>query len=62
MNLYITGLNQVCDVEIDQVNKPYLPIASGVLSKSNAIFIVLLSLMGSLFNIGTIVLTHYGIF
>jgi len=52
MNLYITGLNQVSDVEIDQINKPYLPIASGVLSKSNAIIIVCLSLIGALFNVG----------
>lgn len=29
MNLYITGLNQVTDVEIDKVNKPDLPLAAG---------------------------------
>ncbi|MEO0790366.1 MAG: homogentisate phytyltransferase [Bacteroidota bacterium] len=28
-NVYITGLNQITDVEIDRINKPYLPIASG---------------------------------
>eukprot|EP00658_Telonema_sp_P-2_P011519 TRINITY_DN14408_c0_g2_i2.p1 TRINITY_DN14408_c0_g2~~TRINITY_DN14408_c0_g2_i2.p1 ORF type:complete len:490 (+),score=115.19 TRINITY_DN14408_c0_g2_i2:355-1824(+) len=29
VNLYIVGINQIFDVEIDKVNKPYLPIASG---------------------------------
>lgn len=28
LNLYVVGLNQITDVEIDQVNKPYLPLAS----------------------------------
>jgi homogentisate phytyltransferase / homogentisate geranylgeranyltransferase len=31
-NVAIVGLNQLYDVEIDQVNKPYLPLASGELS------------------------------
>jgi homogentisate phytyltransferase / homogentisate geranylgeranyltransferase len=32
VNVYIVGLNQVEDVEIDRVNKPWLPIAAGQLS------------------------------
>ena len=48
MNLYITGLNQVTDVEIDKVNKPYLPIASGDLSKGRGILVIVVSLIGSL--------------
>lgn len=28
-NVYIVGLNQLTDVEIDRINKPYLPLASG---------------------------------
>ena len=28
-NIYIVGLNQLTDVEIDRINKPHLPIASG---------------------------------
>ena len=32
MNVSIVGLNQVYDVEIDRVNKPYLPLASGEMS------------------------------
>lgn len=47
MNLYITGLNQISDIDIDKVNKPYLPIASGELSKSSAIAIVLAALTGA---------------
>ena len=29
-NGYIVGINQLYDVDIDMVNKPYLPIAAGV--------------------------------
>ena len=32
INVYIVGLNQVTDVEIDRVNKPWLPLASGALT------------------------------
>lgn len=42
-NIYITGLNQWSDVEVDKINKPWLPIAAGVLSKENALRIVLTS-------------------
>jgi len=48
MNLYITGLNQVTDVEIDKINKPYLPIASGSLAHNHGVFIVVASLVGAL--------------
>jgi homogentisate phytyltransferase/homogentisate geranylgeranyltransferase len=48
MNLYITGLNQITDVEIDKVKKPYLPIASGDLSPQNATIIVTIALILSL--------------
>jgi homogentisate phytyltransferase/homogentisate geranylgeranyltransferase len=48
MNLYITGLNQITDVEIDKINKPNLPIASGDLSVPGATITVLLSLVLSL--------------
>ena len=39
-NIYITGLNQWSDVEVDKINKPWLPIAAGTLSKQNALRIV----------------------
>ena len=48
MNLYITGLNQITDVEIDKVNKPYLPIPAGLLSQRHAIVTVVVSLLTSL--------------
>lgn len=48
MNLYITGLNQITDVEIDKINKPQLPIAAGDLSIGSANVIVILSLILSL--------------
>lgn len=32
MNVAIVGINQLYDVDIDKVNKPYLPLASGELS------------------------------
>jgi len=42
-NLCITGLNQVIDVELDKINKPELPIASGELNANSAKKIVLAS-------------------
>ena len=48
MNLYITGLNQITDVEIDKINKPNLPIAAGLLSPRDALVTVLSSLVLSL--------------
>jgi len=48
MNIYITGLNQVTDVEIDKINKPFLPIASGELSMKSAIITCLVTVALSL--------------
>jgi len=31
-NLFIVGINQIYDVEIDQINKPFLPVAAGRIS------------------------------
>jgi len=42
------GLNQITDIDIDKINKPYLPIASGKLTKINGIIIILISLFLSL--------------
>ncbi|PIN08604.1 homogentisate phytyltransferase [Handroanthus impetiginosus] len=41
MNIYIVGLNQISDIEIDKVNKPYLPLASGEYSVTTGVVIVL---------------------
>lgn len=39
-NIFITGLNQVVDIPLDTINKPWLPIPAGRLNKKNAIAIV----------------------
>jgi homogentisate phytyltransferase/homogentisate geranylgeranyltransferase len=36
VNVFIVGINQIADVEIDRVNKPWLPIAAGELSPEAA--------------------------
>ncbi|XP_021893132.1 homogentisate phytyltransferase 1, chloroplastic [Carica papaya] len=54
MNIYIVGLNQLYDIEIDKVNKPYLPLASGEYSVQTGILIITLASLMSFF-IGWIV-------
>lgn len=39
-NIYIVGLNQLEDIEIDRINKPSLPLASGEYSRSQGQIIV----------------------
>lgn len=48
MNIFIVGLNQVYDVQIDRINKPYLPIPAGDLTISSAKIICGVCLAGSL--------------
>uniref|UniRef100_A0ACD5UJG8 Uncharacterized protein n=1 Tax=Avena sativa TaxID=4498 RepID=A0ACD5UJG8_AVESA len=43
MNIYIVGLNQLFDIEIDKVNKPTLPLASGEYSPATGVAIVSVS-------------------
>ncbi|PON92366.1 Prenyltransferase [Trema orientale] len=40
MNIYIVGLNQLYDIDIDKVNKPYLPLASGEYTVRTGVTIV----------------------
>ena len=40
VNLFIVGLNQIEDVDIDRVNKPFLPLAAGELGMRTAWVIV----------------------
>ncbi|XWS56128.1 hypothetical protein CRYUN_Cryun09bG0059800 [Craigia yunnanensis] len=40
-NGYIVGINQIYDIGIDKVNKPYLPVAAGDLSVQSAWFLVI---------------------
>jgi homogentisate phytyltransferase / homogentisate geranylgeranyltransferase len=42
-NVFITGYNQITDVDIDRVNKPYLPIVNGSLTMQQAKNIVWVS-------------------
>lgn len=51
MNVYIVGLNQLFDIEIDKVNKPDLPLACGEYSLRAGIAIVTASALMS-FGIG----------
>ena len=39
-NVYIVGLNQLEDIEIDQINKPHLPLAAGEFSRQQGQTIV----------------------
>jgi len=40
-NVYIVGLNQLQDVEIDKINKPHLPVASGEFTQRTGEIIVI---------------------
>ena len=48
MNLYIVGVNQLTDIDLDKVNKPQLPLAAGVLSPAAGVGIVVIALFTSL--------------
>ncbi|KAL2342689.1 hypothetical protein Fmac_003974 [Flemingia macrophylla] len=39
--MYVNGVNQLFDYEIDKMNKPYLPLASGQLSYKSVVIITL---------------------
>jgi len=47
-NIFIVGINQIADVNIDKINKPYLPIPSGELTIRASKIIVLTALLISL--------------
>ncbi|XP_017223590.1 umbelliferone 6-dimethylallyltransferase, chloroplastic [Daucus carota subsp. sativus] len=40
LNMYVVGINQLADVEIDKINKPHLPLASGEYSVDKGITVV----------------------
>jgi homogentisate solanesyltransferase len=44
-NAFIVGINQIYDKEIDEMNKPFLPVASGEMSKRSAWVTVLSSMI-----------------
>jgi homogentisate phytyltransferase / homogentisate geranylgeranyltransferase len=43
-NVFIVGLNQIVDIKLDEINKPYLPLAAKTLSPKNAFIIIYVSL------------------
>ncbi|KAF4369036.1 homogentisate solanesyltransferase, chloroplastic [Cannabis sativa] len=51
-NGYIVGINQIYDIGIDKVNKPYLPIAAGDLSVQSAWYLVILFAVAGLLTVG----------
>ncbi|KAL6997495.1 Homogentisate phytyltransferase 2 [Sarracenia purpurea var. burkii] len=51
-NGYIVGINQIYDIGIDKINKPFLPIAAGDLSVQSAWFLVLLFAVTGLLIVG----------
>ena len=55
-NVCITGLNQVIDVELDKINKPELPIASGELNMASAKKIVVIA---GIIAIGAAAVLHW---
>ncbi|KAF6150177.1 hypothetical protein GIB67_023132 [Kingdonia uniflora] len=51
-NGYIVGINQIYDIGIDKVNKPYLPIAAGDLSVQSAWYLVVFFAVAGLSIVG----------
>jgi homogentisate phytyltransferase / homogentisate geranylgeranyltransferase len=47
-NIFIVGLNQIIDIDLDKINKPQLPLAEGSLSLRYANAIIYISLVISL--------------
>ncbi|XP_027363330.1 homogentisate solanesyltransferase, chloroplastic isoform X4 [Abrus precatorius] len=64
-NGYIVGINQIYDISIDKVNKPYLPIAAGDLSVQSAWFLVIFFAAAGLlivgFNFGPFIFSLYSL-
>ncbi|CAH8361938.1 unnamed protein product [Eruca vesicaria subsp. sativa] len=64
-NGYIVGINQIYDIGIDKVNKPYLPIAAGDLSVQSAwllvIFFAIAGLLVVGFNFGPFITCLYSL-
>ncbi|KAL0743876.1 hypothetical protein Bca4012_085389 [Brassica carinata] len=64
-NGYIVGINQIYDIGIDKVNKPYLPIAAGDLSVQSAWLLVIFFAVAGLtvvgFNFGPFITCLYSL-
>ncbi|KAL5710500.1 hypothetical protein ACHQM5_021054 [Ranunculus cassubicifolius] len=67
VNIYMCGINQIVDIDIDKINKPTLPLASGEFSLAEGTAITALSamaalLMGATFNSPPLLLGVMSIF
>ena len=47
-NVYITGINQVVDVDIDRINKPRLPLAAGSMTQRQGVVVSVTCGVGAL--------------
>jgi homogentisate phytyltransferase/homogentisate geranylgeranyltransferase len=47
-NVFIVGLNQLIDIDLDKINKPYLPLARGTLTARQGKQIIMAALLISL--------------
>ena len=47
-NVFVVGLNQIIDIDLDKINKPKLPLADGSLTLRQANIIVWMSLVAAL--------------
>eukprot|EP00238_Polyblepharides_amylifera_P008196 CAMPEP_0196586668 /NCGR_PEP_ID=MMETSP1081-20130531/55154_1 /TAXON_ID=36882 /ORGANISM="Pyramimonas amylifera, Strain CCMP720" /LENGTH=376 /DNA_ID=CAMNT_0041908627 /DNA_START=31 /DNA_END=1158 /DNA_ORIENTATION=+ len=53
-NGYIVGINQIYDEDIDKINKPFLPVASGELTKNQAWVLCAILAAGGLAIVATL--------
>jgi homogentisate phytyltransferase / homogentisate geranylgeranyltransferase len=44
-NVFIVGLNQIADIELDKINKPWLPLAAGVWTKKQGRDVISIALV-----------------
>nr|GFB09940.1 UbiA prenyltransferase family [Tanacetum cinerariifolium] len=61
-NLYVVGINQLSDIEIDKVNKPYLVLASGELPVKTGVLLTSLYAFLTLIKGRTLLLSKHAIF
>jgi len=60
LNIYVVGINQITDIEIDRINKPDLPLAAGDMSLYQARAIVAAGAAAAI--LGGLVLGSYWVF
>lgn len=60
-NVFIVGLNQVMDIEVDKINKPYLPLAAGTWTQKTGLQISLIALGLALLIAANISLFFFGL-